>query len=74
MLWSLDCRLLVLPAPCGVPDGVVALLMSANDASCPAGAGNGCAWARHRSFAYNPSFGVIPMDVVPDKSALWAYA
>eukprot|EP00959_Pyramimonas_sp_CCMP1952_P137545 2878801-Pyramimonas_sp.AAC.1 len=33
--------------------------MGANDAGCPAGTGNGCAWARHGSFVYSPSLGVI---------------
>eukprot|EP00959_Pyramimonas_sp_CCMP1952_P337238 7062097-Pyramimonas_sp.AAC.1 len=72
MQWSLARRLLVLPALCGVPNAVAALLVGANDAGCPAGIGNGCAWARHGWFAYNPSLGVILLDVVPDRSALWA--
>eukprot|EP00959_Pyramimonas_sp_CCMP1952_P260630 5449530-Pyramimonas_sp.AAC.1 len=62
MLWSLACKLLVLPALCGVPHGVVALLMGANDAGCPAGTGNGCAWAHHGPCAYSPSLGVTPLD------------
>eukprot|EP00959_Pyramimonas_sp_CCMP1952_P147965 3096608-Pyramimonas_sp.AAC.1 len=70
MLWSLACRPLAPPALCGVPSGVVALLMGANDAGCPASTGNGCAWARHGSLVYDPSLGVTPLDVMPDKSAL----
>eukprot|EP00959_Pyramimonas_sp_CCMP1952_P130312 2724890-Pyramimonas_sp.AAC.1 len=73
MLWSLACRLLALPALCGVPDGVAALLMGANDAGCPAGTGKGCAWVRHESSAYNLSLGVIPLDFIPDKYARWAW-
>eukprot|EP00959_Pyramimonas_sp_CCMP1952_P071045 1483243-Pyramimonas_sp.AAC.1 len=55
MLWSLACRLLVLPALCGVPSGVVALLIGANEAGYPAGTGSCCTWARHGSLAYSVS-------------------
>eukprot|EP00959_Pyramimonas_sp_CCMP1952_P293921 6147151-Pyramimonas_sp.AAC.1 len=47
--------------------------MGANDAGCPAGAGICCAWGRHGPFAYSTSLGVIPLGVMPDKSALWAW-
>eukprot|EP00959_Pyramimonas_sp_CCMP1952_P386522 8100561-Pyramimonas_sp.AAC.1 len=70
MLWSLVRRLLVLPALSGIPSGVIAPLMGANDAGCHAGTGNGCARARHGSSAHSPSLGVTPLNVMPDKSAL----
>eukprot|EP00959_Pyramimonas_sp_CCMP1952_P227722 4761352-Pyramimonas_sp.AAC.1 len=72
MLWGLACALLGLPALCGVPNGVAALLISANDAGGPAGAGICSVWARHGSLVHSMSVGVIPLGVMPVASALWA--
>eukprot|EP00959_Pyramimonas_sp_CCMP1952_P328154 6870409-Pyramimonas_sp.AAC.1 len=69
---TLACRLLVLPALCGVPNGGVALLIGASDAGYPAGAGSCCDWARHGSLVHSMSVEVIPLGVMPITSALWA--
>eukprot|EP00959_Pyramimonas_sp_CCMP1952_P342957 7184685-Pyramimonas_sp.AAC.1 len=47
--------------------------MGANDAGCPAGTGICCAWVRHGSFAYSLSLGAVPLNVIQDRSALWAW-
>eukprot|EP00959_Pyramimonas_sp_CCMP1952_P253389 5294124-Pyramimonas_sp.AAC.1 len=47
--------------------------MGANDAGCPASAGNCYVWARHGSFVYNPLVSVIQSAAMPDASALRAW-
>eukprot|EP00959_Pyramimonas_sp_CCMP1952_P082483 1723795-Pyramimonas_sp.AAC.1 len=62
----------MLPTLCGVPNGLVGPLVSANTANCPSGVDSCCARARHGALAKNPPFGVTPLDAMLDTSALWA--